>query len=117
MGTGLWGPCGERGVAVHRRCWHVVWGLWTARLPAQVPQVRRLLPFRASQVPRLEQRARTNTGLTLWKLGLELFLVLDVSEHDSKGECPCHSDGPVSSEPTKESVLAASSDQLVRLPS
>lgn len=43
-------------------------------------------------------------GLPLWKLGLELFLVLDVNEHDPKGECPCHSDGLVSGELTKERV-------------
>lgn len=38
------------------------------------------------------------------KLGLELFLVLDVNEHDPKGACPCHSDGLVSGELTKERV-------------
>lgn len=33
-----------------------------------------------------------------------LFLVLVVNEHDSKGECPCHSGGLVSREPMKERV-------------
>ena len=78
MGIGLWGPWGESGVAIHRRWWHVAWGLWTARLPARVAQVRCLPPF--------------------------LFLVLVVNEHDSKGECPCHSGGLVSREPMKERV-------------
>lgn len=84
---GMWcGACGQHGC--QHRC---------PRLDACYPSA--LLRCRGSS----RERGPTQ-GLTLWKLGLELFLVLDVNEHDSKGECPCHSDGPISSETTKERV-------------
>lgn len=73
MGIGLWGPWGESGVAIHLQMVACGVGPVDSTAASKVAQVRCLPPF--------------------------LFLVLVVNEHDSKGECPCHSGGLVPRSP------------------